>query len=676
MSRVLALLVVAGLVLAGVAGPASAAPATTDGSDAQDTLSKDTVVTVVATDSTNNSSGETTLTLLTYNDVQTAAAENTTLPRMVTLLNERRAAHDNPTVTVGGGDEVSPHALSPLSQWRVPVDALNVLDPDAEVIGNHDLDYGFDSVGNVSADSEFPWLLANIVDAETGDPIPGTEPYTIVERDGVTVGVVGLADEAIESKTAVDFDEAGYELQNYSTVASEYATMLTDEHNVDVVVAAAHIGIPESKTLARTTDNVDVVVVGDDEVEYEPQETDGTVIVEAEARAEHVGEVNLTVEDGDVTSWNGRLLNVTEDVPKNETVSAIISDAREDELNEVAGRTTEPLDARFSSNYHDETALGNTITDAFRAQTGADVAITNAGGIRSNSVYGPGNVTVGDVYNVLPFRNTLVTVELTGAELEQLLASQVVTMESETGRRYGPEAQLQVSGVTYEWASHESQDPIRDAWVNGEPVDDDATYDVTVNSYMAGWDGSVLADAPRVSTSDVLYGTALLEYLQANSPVTPDDANRIRRVDDFSAVESVSVRQGAATVALDAPEGINGTAPDSFYVTHADSSERIAAESVTIGEETVEVEFAMSDLAPFLGQNGDVELYGKYETTAYDRVYFEYSVLNADFERGVFADANCGGQGGTETEAGKGHHQQLVSAIVASSSGSKPTAVA
>ena len=208
---------------------------------------------------TNNSSA-TTVTILSYNDVQTAAAENATLPRMATLLNQRRAAHDNPTVVVGGGDEVSPHSLSPLSQWRTPVEVLNVIDPAAESIGNHDLDYGLDAVANFSNASEFPWLMANIVDSETGEPVPGAEPYTVVERQGVKVGIVGVADEKIKSKTAVDFEKQGYELENYSETASEYATMLKDEENVDVVVVSAHLGVPVAKNLANTTENVDAIV--------------------------------------------------------------------------------------------------------------------------------------------------------------------------------------------------------------------------------------------------------------------------------------------------------------------------------------------------------------------------------------------------------------------------------
>lgn len=483
MQQPIALTLILCLIVAGAIPPTTAA--TQHGSDATTPQSIDAPA--PASSAAQASQNNTTVTILSYNDVQTAAAENATLPRLVTLINQRRAAHDNPTVVVGGGDEVSPHALSPLSAWRVPVEALNVLDPDADVIGNHDLDYGFEAVANFSDASTYPWLMANVVDAETGEPIPGTKPYHVVERDGVKVGVVGVADEKIEAKTAVDFEEEGYELRNYSAVAGEYATHLKENESVDVVVVSAHLGVPVAKNLANATENVDAIVVGDDEVEYPPQETGGAVIMEAEARAEHVAELNLTVEDGEVTAWDGRLLGVDENVSKNETVSRLITEERKEELGKQAGRTEVELDARFDPNYHDETALGNMIGDSFRAQTGAEVAITNAGGIRSNSVYGPGNLTVGDVYNVLPFQNTLVTLELTGAELKQLLASQVVTLDSDEGQQYGSEAKLQVSGVTYEWVGHEETDrQIRDAWVNGEPLDENATYTVTVNSYMAG----------------------------------------------------------------------------------------------------------------------------------------------------------------------------------------------
>ena len=616
-------ILVATLVVLSATVPAAAAAAPTDAPAAD----AGTTVAAGATAQANNS----TVTILSYNDLQTAAAENGTLPRMATLLDERRAAHENPTFVFGAGDEVSPHSLSPLTQWRTPVDVLNEIRPDAEVIGNHDLDFGFEAVENFSGASEFPWLLANVVDSETGEPVPGTEPYTVVEKQGVKVGVVGLVDEKIKSKTAVDFAEQGYELQNYSEVGSEYATQLTQEENVDVVVALGHFGVPVAKDFANSTDNVDVVLVGDDEQYYPPQETDGVVISEAEARANYVGELNLTVSDGEVADWEGRLVP-TENSTKDANVSDIVETARGEQLSQVAGQTEVELDARFASNYHDETNLGNLVGDAFLAQTGADVAITNAGGIRSNAQYGPGNVTAGDVYNMLPFNNHLVTVELTGSELESLLASQVVTLESETGQQYDAESQLQVGGVTYEWYTHNgTDDHIRDLYVGGEPVDSDATYEVTVNSYMAGWDGSVLTNATRVNVDYTLYGTALYDYVAEQGTVAPEGEDRIRRVD--SEVDAGTVEldgEGDVAVAFEKPTASNETTVDaeSFYALNAEN-ERVNASGASVADGTVTVTFADSDLRT-LAEDGDVEVYGNYAVEGRERPYFDHSVVNAD----------------------------------------------
>lgn len=617
MRRTLTVLVVLCLVTVGFAPAVSAANAQADD----------------ATTAENESSAEeTTLTILQYNDIQTAASQDGTFPRLAHLIGERRAAHDNPTVVLGGGDEVSPHSLSPTSQWQTPIDALNEIDPDAEVIGNHDLDFGFDEVQNFSDESEFPWLMANVVQSDSGDPIPGTKPYEVIEKGDVKVGVIGVADDAIKGKTAVDFSEQGYEVRDHVETTQKYATQLKEEENVDVVVVLAHVGIPESKEIAEGVDEVDAIAVGDDELEYPPEEHSGAVIMEAEGRAEHLNEVNLTISDGEVVSWNGRMLDVTEDVPKDEEVSNIITEARGEQLSTVLGTSEVELDSRFASNYADETAMGNMITDAFRWKTGAEVAITNAGGIRSNSVYGPGEITAGDVYSVLPFGNSLVTVELTGAEIKQLLASQVTT--ARTGE-FGGQAQLQVSGVQYEWADNAflpAEDRIRDAYINGEPLDEDETYTVTVNSYMAGWEGSVLEDAPRVSTTEALYGTVTAEYIKDQGTVAPEDTDRIRRVDaEVPAAPVLTNGEDTATAVVKRPAFSEDVNESTFFVLN-ESGHRLDAESVVVTDNRVFVRFDDAALQQLAENSDDLQLYGEYvDPTINDqREAWSTSVLNAD----------------------------------------------
>jgi 2',3'-cyclic-nucleotide 2'-phosphodiesterase (5'-nucleotidase family) len=584
---------------------------------------------------------------------------------MVTLIEQRRAATDNPTFVAGAGDQIGPHALSPISQYRAPVDVLNEVDPAADVIGNHEFDYGLAEIDNVTRDSEFPWLASNLVNSETGEPFDGTENYTVVEKQGVKVGFIGLVDYgATYGKTNIDFQAEGITLQDYTEDGPETARYLKQKKDVDVVVALAHTGVPDAKELARADDGaIDVIAVGDDEVVYPPQETSDTIITEAEGRANYLGELNLTVEDGDVTAWNGRLIDVTEDVPKNETASRIINDYRaEVSLDSTVAVSETPLDARFATNYHRESGYGNLVTDAMRAETDADVAITNAGGIRSNSVYGPGEITGGDVFNTLPFPNTLVTVELTGAELKETLASQVITLESGTGQEFGEEISQQTSGVRFEWVPHENAEPkIRDVYVNRagpnepadwEPLDESETYAVTVNSFMAdGGSGYPLEDAPRLSTTDKLLATTVIDYMEQQGTVAPEVEGRMQRVDaDASDAEVRVDGNGKVVVRMDAPADVESVRADTFALTaKAPGVDTVTPEKVTYDadENTLVVRFDDAALADYVDcGDAQLDLYGEYESSAYEHVYFEYSRLNAD----ISVEA-------AETGTSKGHGQ-------------------
>ncbi|MFC7176235.1 bifunctional metallophosphatase/5'-nucleotidase [Halosegnis marinus] len=515
MRRILTLVLLACVVTAGIPATAVAAdPGTTGGVDAAET------------NTTNVTSNHTaTVTVLSFNDIQTAAAQDGNFPRLVQLVEERRTAlgRDN-TVLAGGGDDVSPHALGPVSQWRVATSVLNEMDPAADVIGNHEFDFGYDAVSDIQNDSEFPWLATNVVENGTDDPFQNTNSYEIVERNGVRIGFIGLIDEgATYGKTNIDFAAQGLDVRNVSEAGPEAAARLKSEENVDVVVALAHTGIGDAQEIARADDgNIDAILVGDDEQYYPPEETSGTVISEGQARAMYLGELNLTVDTAanDVTSWNGRLINVSASgVAANETASDIINGYRANvSLDSAATYSEVALDARFSTNYHEESNYGNLITDAMRERSGADVAITNAGGIRSNGVYGPGNITGGDVFNTLPFGNTLVTLELTGAELEETLESQIIEVGPDNS--YDAEISQQVSGVNFEWNGATGE--VTDLHVGGEPVDPEATYTLATNNYIAdGGSGYPLENATRLNETGTIVAQVVIDYMQERDTVAP-----------------------------------------------------------------------------------------------------------------------------------------------------------
>jgi hypothetical protein len=232
-----------------------------------------------------------------------------------------------------------------------------------------------------------------------------------------------------------------------------------------------------------------------------------------------------------------------------------------------------------------------------------------------------------------------------------VLASQVVTLESETGQQFGEEISQQTSGVQFEWVPHEDvppEDRVRDLHVNGEPVRPGETYTVAVNSYIAdGGSGYPLANATRVNETDTLLAELVVDYLEQRETVAPEVEGRMDRVDTDLADRMTWVdREGSTVLRYDAPEDFAGLGNAStFYLETADG-DRVAAQNVNFDGAHIEVQFedrAVAELAEGPGR-ADLNLYGVYESSAYEFVYFDGARLNSDVT--VFAPRGEGAEQG------------------------------
>jgi len=315
------------------------------------------------------------------------------------------------------------------------------------------------------------------------------------------------------------------------------------------------------------------------------------------------------------------------------------------------GESEVALDARANVNYHEETTTGNLITDGARAYAEADVGITNAGGIRSNTVYPAGPVTRGEINSILAFGNALVKVRVTGAELRDVLTSQLAPIGSSPAEQYGPEIQQQVSGVRFEWYPHtDAADPqvgdgeVREIYVGGEPLNDSANYTVAVNSYIAdGGSGYPLADEPRVGSYNVTMAEAVLAYIEQRGMLTeaeldPAVQSRMRRVNRDVETVSVDRENDTVTVVVEAPSQL-ASYSQSFVLRDWSGDEPhpevATAERVRSldGTSRLAVEFDASAYDRVVDADDEnVDLYGSYNDTEYadEFEYFESAVLNAE----------------------------------------------
>jgi 5'-nucleotidase len=199
----------------------------------------------------------------------------------------------------------------------------------------------------------------------------------------------------------------------------------------------------------------------------------------------------------------------------------------------VVGRTAVDLDARSAVNRTQETNIGDFITDAFRAATNADIGLMNGGSIRADEIIRVGTLTKRDVLSMLPFKNKVVKVELSGATLRQVLEHGVARSaeDAEPGRF------PQVAGVKFSFdATKPPGSRIASLTVNGKPLDEKKTYTLAATDYVAidGGDGYAMLKGTRVliPRERAQFDSEILQNaIIARKVIAPKVEGRIKRLD-------------------------------------------------------------------------------------------------------------------------------------------------
>ncbi len=167
-----------------------------------------------------------------------------------------------------------------------------------------------------------------------------------------------------------------------------------------------------------------------------------------------------------------------------------------------------------------ETNLGNLVTDLMRAETGADIALTNGGGLRDSVE--PGPITLENVLEIHPFENAVVTIELTGAEVVEALEHGVSRHPDDWG------GFPHVSGIVYSFNTNaEPGSRVQEVRYQGGPIDPEATFVVATNDFLsAGGDEFTMLKKDHLEEFATLE-SMIISYLQENSPVAPEVEGRI-----------------------------------------------------------------------------------------------------------------------------------------------------
>jgi 5'-nucleotidase / UDP-sugar diphosphatase len=415
--------------------------------------------------------------------------------RLNAVARAERAANPN-TLYVFNGDLLSPSLLSGFDKGANMITLTNIVPFDLAVPGNHEYDFGPENFAEKMKASKYPWAAINITEKD-GKPAHGMGGVMMKELQGIKLALIPVAQDT-SPQTASTGDLVFGPTADSAIAAAKEAR----KGGADLVVGV--VQAPRSDDMKMIASKAfDVILSGDDH-ELVAQWNGVTVHVDTSSDANYLVPVDITVDieekDGKRTvKWEPgfRFIDTATVQPDPETQKVVdqFSAELDKELNVVIGKTKGPLDSRRNIVRTQEAAIGNLIADSMLSAVGAEIAITNGGGIRAEKEYAAGSeITRRDILSELPFGNVTVLAEVTGQQVWDALENGFSKIEDGAGRF------PQVAGMIVEAdKAKPAGSRVVSVSVGGKPLDLMATYKLATNDYMLdGGDGYTALKGAKV----------------------------------------------------------------------------------------------------------------------------------------------------------------------------------
>ena len=328
---------------------------------------------------------------------------------------------EKPSLFLAAGDMIQGNNWANLTLGESVVELMNIMRFDAMVIGNHEFDFGQDVLKKRISEAEFPVLGANV------EGIDVIRPYIVREIGGVRVAILGVV---TDETTVLTHPRNVFGLRFISPEAAVKKYMPVLRRSADIILVLSHIGYSADRLLADEVKGIDVIAGGHSHTKLlKPVSIGNTIIVQAWEHAKALGVLDLVIEGGNITSFEGHLEEIKPE-PDSEDRAVMELVERYDKkidsvLDEVIGKAAAGFDGENVRRR--ETNLGDLVADIMMSASGADAAIINGGGIRAN--INRGEIKKKDIYNVLPFDNYIVAVKLTGKQIREALEHGVSAVE-------------------------------------------------------------------------------------------------------------------------------------------------------------------------------------------------------------------------------------------------------
>lgn len=510
--------------------------------------------------------------VVSFNDLHGAMAEeakgkNPGVAKMAAVINSYKQDNTD-TIVVSAGDNYQGSAMSNLLYGKPINDVMKQIGVVASAVGNHEFDWGLQYIDQWAKDGKFEFLASNIYDKTTKTPVTFAKPYKVVIQNGVKIGFIGITTPETAYKTKPEV-VADLEFRDPVLAANEWAAKLKSgtlpEGKVDVVIALTHLGAAqdskgvitgEAADLAKGVTNIDAIISA-----HTHNIVSGTVnnipVVQGYYNGRSLAKLSMMFNaEGKlitIVPYSDSIYTYKNNIQPDAAVNAIYDNYKEQVapiLDKVIGYTdTELTHDRYAD--QGTSVLGQWVTEVMNKAAGTQIAITNGGGLRTPIPAGA--VTVGKLYEVMPFDNTLVKMELKGADLKRVIENGIMNETVGWG---------QVGGVKvyYDKDAAEGNRITAMYLSNGTKIEMDKYYTVVTNDFM-------------ITGGDKYDFTGAKNVVDTGLPIRDALVNALSDMGD----KHLAVADDQSLIAGEAPKTENNTTPDTVETpTDTDTAEKPA----------------------------------------------------------------------------------------------------
>jgi 5'-nucleotidase / UDP-sugar diphosphatase len=421
-------------------------------------------------------------------------------------------AEGRQTLILMAGDLLMGSIYSTVWKGTVGVELMDKMGFTAMVVGNHEFDYGIENVlDNLKPNKRFTLLSANIKKKN------GTRPFK-----GLVVKKLPASSEKIlifgltTPDTPISTLPSNVKDLIFEDPAAVAQRILMEYGNDYLVIALTHLGLENDRKLASLVPKIDVIIGGHShDAVFEPVVAGNALVCQAGAYAKFVGRLDLDIVRGRIVGHKGELIPLTSEIREDPQIASVLkgyTDRLDSRLNEVIGRSEVFLDGTEQTlRLGKPSNLGELLARIIAVNSNVEAAMINGGSIRGS--IRQGDITLKDAYEVLPFPNTVVRLDLKGRDI-------LAVLKQSADLRTGSGGKLQVYGIS----SRLERDRVVIDKIGDRDYSPDAIYSVATNNFLFdGGDGYGIfkIEKTKAANTGLSVRDLFVTYVRTKKVITP-----------------------------------------------------------------------------------------------------------------------------------------------------------